>query len=98
MKASSGQVFICHGFNNYFEPPKLIGEHHVMFRTAIVIKKRDSYDEWDVYDDLFWRMVGAIVAKVADSYRIKVIDQTALIFKSSKKLKDHCTFGRQGLP
>lgn len=88
MKASSGQVFICHGFNNYFEPPKLIGEHQVMFRTAIVIKKRDSYDEWYVYDDLFWRMMGAIVAKVADSYRIKVIDQTAPTFDSASELRE----------
>ena len=82
MKASSGQAFICHGFNNYFEPPKFIGGHRVVFRTAVVIKKRDFYDEWDVYDDLFWRMVVAIAAEIADAYRIKVMDQTAPAFDS----------------
>jgi hypothetical protein len=87
VKASSGQVFICHGFNNYFEPPKFIGEHLVMLRTAVVIKKRDFYDEWDVYDDLFWRMVVAMTTEMADAYRIKVTDQTAPAFNSISELR-----------
>ena len=41
-----------------------------MFRTAVIIKKRDCYDKWDVYDDLFWRMVAIAVAEMADDYRI----------------------------
>ena len=80
MKKSNVQSFICHGFNNYCESPKFIGEHRVMFRTAVVFKERDFDDVWDVHDDLFWRMVNVIVAELADSYRIKVIDQTAPIF------------------
>lgn len=87
MKASSGQAFICHGFNNYCESPKFIGEHRVMFRTAVVIKKRDFYDEWDVYDDLFWRMVVAIATEIGDAYRIKVMDQTAPAFDSVSELR-----------
>ena len=87
MKRSSGQSFICHGFNNYFEHQKFIGEHRVMFRTAVVVKKRDFYDEWDVYDDLFWRMVDVIVAEIADSYRIKVIDQRAPTFDSVSEFR-----------
>ena len=67
MKNSSGQSFICHGFNNHFESPKFIGEHRVVFRTAVVIKKRDFYDEWDVDDDLFWRMVVTVATEIADA-------------------------------
>lgn len=87
MKSSSGQSFICHGFNNYFESPKFIGEHRVVFRTAVVIKKRDFYDEWDVYDDLFWRMVVAVATEIADAYCIKVTDQTAPTFDSVSELR-----------
>ncbi len=87
MKKSNVQSFICHGFNNYCEPPKFIGGHRVMFRTAVVFKERDFDDVWDVHDDLFWRMVNVIVAELADSYRIKVIDQTAPIFDSVSELR-----------
>lgn len=87
MKSSSGQSFICHGFNNYFESPKFIGEHRVVFRTAVVIKKRDFYDEWDVYDNLFWRMVVAVATEIADAYCIKVTDQTAPTFNSVSELR-----------
>ena len=87
MKKSNVQSFICHGFNNHFEPPKFVGERRVMFRTAVVMKKCDFYDVWDVYDDLFWRMVIAIAAEIADSYRIKVIDQTAPAFNSLSELR-----------
>ena len=87
MKSSSGQSFICHGFNNHFESPKFIGEHRVVFRTAVVIKKRDFYDEWDVYDNLFWRMVVAVATEIADAYCIKVTDQTAPTFDSVSELR-----------
>ena len=87
MKKSNVQSFICHGFNNYCESPKFIGEHRVMFRTAVVFKERDFDDVWDVHDDLFWRMVNVIAAELADSYRIKVIDQTAPIFDSVSELR-----------
>ena len=87
MKKSNVQSFICHGFNNYCESPKFIGEHRVVFRTAVVFKERDFDDVWDVHDDLFWRMVNVMTAELADSYRIKVIDQTAPIFDSVSELR-----------
>ncbi len=44
---------VCHGFNNFFDVPKADGKTPATFRTAIVIKKKEFYDEWDVYDALF---------------------------------------------
>lgn len=68
---------ICHGFNNYCESPKFIGDRRVIFRTAVIFKKRDPYDRWDVYDDLFWRLITEIVSVVADEICIKLMDKTA---------------------
>lgn len=61
---------ICRGFNKFFDAPKADGRTPVTFRTAIVIKKRDFYDEWDVYDALFWRIIQRITIDLNASIRI----------------------------
>lgn len=80
MNTNCGTAVICRGFNNYCDMPKFIGKRRIMFRTSVVIKKRNCFDEWDVYDDLFWRMETAVSVAVADGCRIKAMDQTAPIF------------------
>ena len=44
---------ICRGFNKFFEAPKVDGKTTATSRTAIVVKKSDFYDEWDVYDAMY---------------------------------------------
>lgn len=78
---------ICHGFNNHFDVPRVGGKKTATHRTAVVIKKCDFYDEWDLYDDLFWRMVPVIAAEIADSYRIKVMDRAAPVFDTVLDLR-----------
>jgi len=80
VNTNCGTAVICRGFNNYCDMPKFIGKRRIMFRTSVVIKKRNCFDEWDVYDDLFWRMETAVSVAVADGCRIKAMDQTAPIF------------------
>ena len=82
MRSSSGTAFICHGFNNYFALPKANGGRRMTLRTAIVIKKRDFFDEWNVYDDLFWRMVERVSVDISDKIRIKTLDEETPIFDS----------------
>ncbi len=87
MRQNSGPSFICHGFNTYCKSPKFIGGQRVMYRTAVVIKNHDFDEEWALYDDLFWRMLSVIAAEIADSYCIKMIDQTAPTFDSVSELR-----------
>ena len=65
-----GVSIICHGFNEHFEVPKIDGKVKAAFRTAIVIKKRDFYDEWDVYDNLAWRVINRVAKALSASMRI----------------------------
>ena len=87
MRGSGGLAFICHGFNNYFDLPKAIGGRRMTLRTAVVIKKRDFFDEWDVYDDLFWRMTERVSAEISDRICIKTLDVTAPTFDSLPELR-----------
>ena len=87
MNTNCGAAVICRGFTNYCGMPKFIGNRRIMFRTSVVINKRDFFDEWDVYDDLFWRMVTAVLADVADGCRIKAMDQTAPLFDTFSEFR-----------
>lgn len=87
MKCSVGQAVICQGFNNHFKAPKDIGGMPVQFRTAVVIKKRDFFDEWEVYDALFWRITGRVSEEISDSIRISVFDCETKPFTTLSKLR-----------
>jgi hypothetical protein len=68
--SDKGISIICHGFNEHFEVPKIDGKVKATFRTAIVIKKRDFYDEWDVYDNLAWRVINGVAKALSASMQI----------------------------
>ena len=87
MKTSSGPVFICHGFNKFFDVPKATGGRHMALRTAVVIKKRDFFDEWDVYDSLFWLMLKSVADKISDKMRIKAFGCGSRTFDTLDELR-----------
>lgn len=56
-------------------------------RTAIVLKKRDFFDKWNVYDGLFWRMVERVSVDISDKIRIKTLDEETPIFNSLSEFR-----------
>ena len=79
---------ICRGFNKFFDAPKAYGERLVAFRTAIVIKKHDFYDEWEVYDALFWRIVRSVARGLNASIRIRCPESESGEMHSLEELRD----------
>lgn len=62
MKQDKINTCICRGFNGNFDIPLIGDGSRAKFRTAVVLKKINHNDDWEVYDGLFWR----IVQKVSD--------------------------------
>ena len=62
MKQDKINTCICRGFNGNFDIPLIGDGSRAKFRTAVVLKKINYNDDWEVYDGLFWR----IVQKVSD--------------------------------
>ena len=56
-------------------------------RTAVVIKKRDFFDEWDVYDSFFWLMLESLSNKIADKMRIKALGCDSRTFATLDELR-----------
>lgn len=78
---------LCHGFNNFFEPPKFDGENPATSRTAVVIKKCDFYDDWGVYDAMFWRIIQRISFGLNATIRIRFPESKSGEMKSLKELR-----------
>jgi len=78
---------ICRGFNKFFEAPKVDGKTTATSRTAIVVKKSDFYDEWDVYDAMFWRIVQRITFDLDATIRIRCPESESMEMKSLEELR-----------
>lgn len=79
---------ICRGFNKFFDVPKVDGKALATFRTAIIIKKRGFYDEWEVYDALFWRIVRSVALGLNASVNIKCPGSESGEMHSLEELRD----------
>ena len=78
---------ICRGFNKFFEAPKVDGKTTATSRTAIVVKKSDFYDEWDVYDAMFWRIVQRITFDLDATIKIRCPESESMEMKSLEELR-----------
>jgi len=71
---------ICSGFNIFFDVPKIDGMSNATYRMAVVIKKRNVDDEWEVYDSLFWRMVQRLSMRcksfMAQTFKSRILGLT----------------------
>ena len=78
---------ICRGFNKFVEAPKVDGKTTATSRTAIVVKKSDFYDEWDVYDAMFWRIVQRITFDLDATIKIRCPESESMEMKSLEELR-----------
>ena len=94
----NNNVIICNGFNQYFDVPKIDGHRSALFRTAIVIKKKDFFDEWKSYSIFFWEIIQAIVSRllmkayIENSIYISSSDDLKLWLKQQRTIKSEYFF------
>lgn len=79
---------ICRGFNNNFDVPRVDGKGAAQFRTAIIIKKKDFYDGWEVYDAFLWRIVQRIISDLDATILIKCPESEFGLVKSLDELRE----------
>lgn len=73
------EIYICKGFNRYCSTPKLNEHKKQMFRTALIIKKEDFYDNWEItYNNIFWEFINNLVVNMSADLEIVEVDNSSL--------------------
>lgn len=73
------ETYICKGFNCYCSAPKLKDFRKQIFRTALIIKKEDFFDCWEItYNNIFWELINNLVANMTVDLEIVEIDNSSL--------------------
>lgn len=73
------EIYICKGFNRYCSTPKLNEHKKQMFRTALIIKKEDFYDNWEItYNNIFWEFINNLVLNMSVDLEIVEVDNSSL--------------------
>ena len=81
-------AYVCSGFNNNFDVPKIDGTRRAVYRSAVIIKKVDWLDTWSAYEDIVCRIIQKVQSCLSSEIEIDYPEVSHGFVKSLPELRN----------